>query len=89
MDIVFPLGDRALGFDLEEERVAGVYKVRLAIDGGAGHAGFFDSGVVGIVAQGHPVEEIDGGTAFGNAAGHVKAIPGDRTLDGGAGFFGD
>ena len=89
MDIVFPLGDRALGFDLEEERVAGIHKVRLAIDGGAGHPRFFNSRVAGIVAQGHPVEEIDGGTAFGNAAGHVKTIPCDCALDGGAGFFGD
>ena len=53
----------------------------MAIGGRAGHAGFFDSCVVGIV------KKINSRAAFGDAAGHVKAGPGDAALDGGAGFF--
>ena len=77
----FPLGDGALGFDFDEEGIVGIYKVSLTIDCCADHAGFFDAGVIGIV------NKINGGAAFGDAAGHAKAGPGDAALDGGAGFF--
>ena len=53
VEIMLPLGDGALGLDLEEQAVAGVHKIRLAIDGGAGHAGFFDAGVIGYAAFGN------------------------------------
>jgi antitoxin VapB len=81
VDVVLPFGDGALGFDLEEQRITGVDEIGLAIGGRAGHAGFFGSCVIGIV------DEVNRRAAFGDAAGHVQAGPGDAALDGGAGFF--
>ena len=81
VEIMLPLGDRAFGLDLEEQAVAGVHKVRLAIDSSAGHAGFFDAGVVGII------EKVNRRRPFADLKRHVKAGPGDAALDGGAGLF--
>lgn len=56
-------------------------------DGRAGLAHLVDAGVIGFVAQGHPVEEIERLASGHNRAAladlqrHVKAGPGDAALD--------
>ena len=60
VEVMFPLRNRALGLDLEEQAVACVDKVRCAIDSGAGHARFFDASVIGVVGGGRRVGNIVG-----------------------------